>query len=328
MTGLAPFVRTLARGPGRSRNLTFDEAHDAMTLVLSGEADREAVGALLMLMRYRGENADEIAGFVTAMRTRLSAWGHVGATLDWPTYAAGRSRGLPYFVLSAALVAKAGVPVLMHGWTALESAPPHRAVEALGLPVADSAASAASALSGPRSFAFVPLEMLDPVLFDLLKLREILGLRSPVNTCLRALNPGSAKASVQGVFHPSYRELQRDAARRLGQPRLLCLKGGGGEFERHPGKDIALFGLGIPEGIDTAAALTDETRRLQGNDRRDLDDLVTLWQGRRRDRFAEAIVIGTASLALLAAGRAASVEQADQMALELWLEHLDISAVA
>lgn len=328
MTGLAPFVRTLARGPGRSRNLTFDEAKAAMALVLDGKAEPEAVGALLMLMRYRGENADEIAGFVTAMRARLDRWTGIRASLDWPTYAAGRSRGFPYFVLSAALVANAGVPVLMHGWTALQGATPQRAVEVLGLPVVGNPDEAAGALSGPHSFAFAPLEALDPTLLGLLKLRDVLGLRSPVNTCLRALNPGGARASVQGVFHPSYRDLQRDAAMQLGQPRLLCLKGGGGEFERHPGKDIALFGLGMPENTNAAPALADETRRLQEDETRDLDDLVALWQGRRRDRFAEAIVVGTASLAFLAAGRADSVAQADLMALKLWLEHLDLSAAA
>ncbi|PJE27273.1 glycosyl transferase family 3, partial [Pseudooceanicola lipolyticus] len=35
---LSEHVRTLGRGPGRSRSLTFDEAHDAMAQMLSGEA--------------------------------------------------------------------------------------------------------------------------------------------------------------------------------------------------------------------------------------------------------------------------------------------------
>jgi len=243
MNNLAPFVRTLARGPGRSRNLTHDEAADAMRLILSDGAAPEAVGALFMLMRYRGENAAEVAGFVTAMRERISGWSSVGALLDWPTYAAGRSRGLPYFVLSAALVAQAGVPVLMHGWT----------------------------------------------------LRDILGLRSPVNTCLRALNPSKALASVQGVFHPSYRALQQDAAWTLGQSRLLCLKGGGGEFERHPAKDIAIFGLG--QGIDgalNAPATVTKKRRLASQELNGMDDLHSLWTGTRQSPFEEAIIIGIA----------------------------------
>jgi len=44
-TALAPFVRILGRGPGRSRNLTPGEAFEAMQIILSGRAAPEAVGA-------------------------------------------------------------------------------------------------------------------------------------------------------------------------------------------------------------------------------------------------------------------------------------------
>jgi hypothetical protein len=63
---LALHVQTLGRGPGRSRALTDDEAADAMRVMLQGDAAPEAVGALLMLLRMKGETADEIAGFSRA----------------------------------------------------------------------------------------------------------------------------------------------------------------------------------------------------------------------------------------------------------------------
>ena len=34
--------------------------------------------------------------------------------------------------------------------------------------------------------------------------RALLGLRSPINTVARLLNPMDAPASVDGVFHPPY----------------------------------------------------------------------------------------------------------------------------
>ena len=60
---LAPFVQIVARGQGRARSMTFDEAKQAMGLILEGKAAAEAVGALLMVMRLRGETAAEIARF-------------------------------------------------------------------------------------------------------------------------------------------------------------------------------------------------------------------------------------------------------------------------
>ena len=44
---LGAHVRTLGRGPGRLRSLSREEAVEAMQLMLSGEADPHAIGALL-----------------------------------------------------------------------------------------------------------------------------------------------------------------------------------------------------------------------------------------------------------------------------------------
>src|SRR6056297_967966 len=121
MTALAPYVRILGRGPGRARALTETEAEEALGLILTGQAGPEAVGALLMLMRYRGESAAEIAGFTRALRATLPEWQGARPAIDWPFYAAGRSRGLPWFLLAARLVARAGLPVLLHGWNSHQS---------------------------------------------------------------------------------------------------------------------------------------------------------------------------------------------------------------
>ncbi len=82
----APFVATLGRGPGRSRALTRDEAREAFALVLAGRADPMQIGAFLMLLRYRGEDAEEITGLVEAARDAagLPSREEV-ADLDWPS---------------------------------------------------------------------------------------------------------------------------------------------------------------------------------------------------------------------------------------------------
>ena len=92
---LSKHVQTLGRGQGRSRSLTHDEAYDAMRLMLCDYTPPEAVGALLMLLRMKGETAEEISGFAAAAQTELPALPKVD--LDWPSYAAGRTRGAPWF---------------------------------------------------------------------------------------------------------------------------------------------------------------------------------------------------------------------------------------
>ena len=312
---LAPYIHAMGRGPGRARHLTGPEARDAMRLILSGKADPHAIGALLMLMRYRGETPDEIAGFVRAVRGTIPALPQVD--LDWPSYAAGRTRGLPWFLLSARLVAQSGARVLLHGWNSHQSdkADVRSSLSYAGIEQAHSPDDAARLLDR-HGIAYLPLEHFAPRALDLLRLREVLGLRSCVNTVCRVLNPAGARAAVQGVFHPPYRDLQQAAGAALGQPDLCILKGGGGEFERNPTKDVALFRLQggvpvqtmLPPLLDQARKLADRTIAPNA--------LQDLWQGRLQDAFATSIVTGTAAAALIALGH--PHDTAQTQAQSLW----------
>lgn len=298
---LTPFVQIVARGQGRARPLSFDEAQAAMGVILNEQAQPEAIGALLVVLRLRGEVPSEIAGFTAALRAHVR--GKVPqADLDWPVYAAGRTRGAPLFLLAARLVAQAGYMVALHGWNSHQ---------ARGADV-----RAALQHAGPL-VRYHAIEDICPVAFGLLQLRDTFGLRSCINTVLRMWNPSGAPATVQGVFHPSYRSLQAQAAALLGQKTLTIIKGGGGEFERHPGKQTALFGL--RDGLDlqaTAPAIVDETRKLH-----DVDqpiNLGALWQGQDTDSFAVATVTGTAALALWTLKAAPTLPAAEELANTLW----------
>lgn len=308
---LAPYVAILGRGKGRARSLTLDEARAAMQVIMSGKAEPEALGALLMLLRMKGETAEEIAGLTLGARDGLGPWPGVSPTLDWPSYAAGRTRGLPWFLLSARLVAASGRKVLLHGWNSHQSpvASVRRALSDLGIAQAVEAADA-SALMARDGIAYLPLEALSPELMRLVGLRDTFGLRSCINTVLRMLNPALAEAAVQGVFHPVYREIQRDAAALMSLPNLTVLKGGGGEFEHHAVKDISTFGLRasqVWEGATGAAPLG--TRRL-ADAPSDPAALPALWDGTLTDDFATEVVIRTAALALETTGSSDGLTEA------------------
>lgn len=301
---LSEHVRTLGRGPGRARSLTRAEAADAMRLMLNGAAP-EAVGALLMLLRMKGEVPEEIAGFAEAAQASLPDVPAVA--LDWPCYAAGRTRGAPWFLLSARLVADAGFSVLLHG---MRPEPLNAGLRVAGIPLLTDLANVSKAFETSR-IAFLHLEPVAPALAHLFNLRPVLGLRSCVNTVCRMLDPGRAGVSVQGVFHPSYRSLQTEASLLLGRRSLTVIKGGGGEFERHPGKRI------LAHGVRNGAAweaewdlLIDDTRRLNEV----ACSIEDLWSGTKRDAFAEGIVIGTAALALSTLG----VSRPNVIAEQLW----------
>jgi anthranilate phosphoribosyltransferase len=308
----AQYVRILARGPGRSRAMTFDEARAAMRMIAAGEAEPIQLGAMLMLMRYRQETSEELAGFVAALRENFATPpGPPRVELDWPSYAAGRTRGAPWFLLSALLLAENGVRVLMHG---PEKSVLARSLASLGIALSATPAAAAARLEAD-SFAFLPLAAYAPVAQQLLDLRPLLGLRSPANSLARLLNPLGAPNVIQGVFHPAYRDLQRGAAALLGQKRLAVFKGGGGEAERNPDKSCRVFVLDDGRNVDEDWPALDGDA-VAANEPE--PSLTAIWRGDAGDDAPVRIVIATAALALRLTGRAPDPAAADALARTLW----------
>jgi anthranilate phosphoribosyltransferase len=305
----------VARGPGRARTLTETEAREAMGLVLEGSGAPEAVGALLMTLRLRGETEAEITGFAGAFRDHLSPWRVLEADLDWSSYSGGRTRGLPWFLLSARLVAHAGYRVLLHGRNGSDAAlRNHLEGQNVVTALTPTAASAAMDASG---LVYVPVEALSARVTELLALRDHLGLRSCVNTCLRVANPAGAPVTVQGVFHPPYRILQEAACAGLGDRAAMIIKGGGGEFERYPGKAVVCHGFGPGGAWPSVPAMIEDTRRMtEVTD--DPTHLNALWDGSWDHPFAMATVLGTAALALWSLGACATLDEAESRASQLW----------
>ena len=192
-----------------------------------------------------------------------------------------------------------------------------QALRALGLPAASDLVDAARRLAVQR-FAYLPLEAISPRLADMLGLRPILGLRSPVHTFARLLNPFGAPTVLQGVFHPAYMALHRDAAMRLGESSVAVFRGEGGEIERRPNKPCEVVGCkaGVAYEETWPPMLSDP--RLAPDEQMDLGRLLAVWEGREPDAYAEAAVIGTAAVALRALGVAGDPAEAERMADRFW----------
>ncbi len=315
----AEYVRILARGKSKSRPLSEDEAFAAMGMIVAGEVEDLQLGAFLMLMRHKEETPEEVAGFVRACRQDLvlpAAPPRVD--IDWSSYA-GKRRQLPWFLLAALALAGSGLRVFMHGSSGhtagrLYTAP---ALQALGLPIADSLATASAQL-GASGFAYLPLEGLSPALHRIIGLKPLLGLRSPAHTIARLLNPFAADCLLQGVFHPGYLDIHRGAAALLQQPRMAAIRGEGGEIECRPAKPMAVKSLlhGRLEEEEWRPLLAEP--RQPHDEELDPRRLGALWRGEIEDEYGAAAVVGTMALALRTLGRADSPSAALQEAQTVW----------
>lgn len=309
----------LGKGRRGSRDLTQQEAREAMTMILSGQVEPEQLGALLMLMRVKEETPAEVAGFTQAARASLALPTNLPAVdLDWATYA-GKRRQLPWYLLSALLLSSHGMPVVMHG---IGGGTPGRvyvpdALAALGLEPASSIADAAHKISG-AGFAFVPLHILSTQMEHLLELKAVLGLRSPVHTIIRMLNPFSAPASIMGIFHPGYDATHQQAGALLGEQNLAVFKGEGGEAERNPDSACNVKMIRAGKMLDEVWPALFSSRHMK-DEAMNVARLRQLWRGEIDDEYGQASVAGTAAIALRMMGRADSIAEADALAAKLWM---------
>jgi len=314
----AKYIQMLGKGQRGARDLTQQEAQQAMSMILSGQVEPIQLGAFLMLMRVKEETPEEVAGFARAVRDSLRRpTVFPTVDLDWASYA-GKRRQLPWYLLSALLLSNHGIKVLMHGMGegSEERIYIPAAMQALGLKTAGSLDEAAAQVT-KTNFAFIPLKALHSELDRMLGLKSVLGLRSPVHTIIRMLNPFAAATSIMGIFHPGYDETHQRAAALLGDHNLAVFKGEGGEAERNPDSVCKVKLLLDGEMQDEEWPALFSSKHMK-DESMDASRLAKLWRGEINDEYGKASVLGTVAIALRAMKRAPSIVEAEALAAKLW----------
>lgn len=313
----AQYVRILGKGKTGSRSLSFDEARTAMGMIVRGEVLDVQLGAFLMLLRVKEETPEELAGFVAASRDFIQAPATVKADLDWSSYA-GKRKHYPWFLLAVKILASRSVRVFMHGASGhtLNRLYTEKVLPLLGLPVCSDWASVQTALD-TQHFAYLSLDHLCAPLGDMIGLRNVMGLRSPVHTLARLLNPLDAPFVMQAIFHPAYRTAHQAAASILGYRNSCVIKGEGGEIERNP--DGVCLAKRIVDGEcqDEEWPVLFETRH-EAEEIFHLDDFLAVWRGEKRHEYGEMAVIGTLAIALRTLQQADSPTAALKEARQWW----------
>lgn len=315
----AKYIQMLGKGQHGSRDLTQEEARDALKMILAHEVEPIQLGAFLMLMRVKEETGPEIAGFAQAARASLKLPANLPqVALDWPTYA-GKRRQLPWYLLSALLLASHKMPVLMHGIGGGVEGRLYipETLAAVGLKPSESISEAVDGIA-KKNFAYLPLKVLSADLESILDLKPILGLRSPIHTIIRMLNPFNAPASIMGIFHPGYDETHQEAGKLMGQANLAVFKGEGGEAERNPDAECSVKLVRAGQALSEEWPALFDKKHLK-DEAMDTSRLLKCWRGEVEDEYGQAAITGTAAIALRAMGRADSPQAAQKLAEELWL---------
>ena len=70
--GISHYIKEIGRGKDGARPLSRAQATDLMGQVMDGTVTDLEVGAFCLAMRIKGETPEEMAGFLDAVRSRMS----------------------------------------------------------------------------------------------------------------------------------------------------------------------------------------------------------------------------------------------------------------
>ncbi len=313
----AEYLRILGKGRNGSRGLTADEAYESMRMIMNEEVEPIQLGAFLLLMRVKEETPEEVAAAVRAIRESLNIPEGFKVDVDWSSYA-GKKRILPWYLLATLLMADNGIRIFMHGASGHTAGRLYtkEVLPQLGIPVASSLEQAMEQMEA-SNFSYIDLEYLSPKLHEIIEMRPLLGLRSPVHTIARMLNPFDAPVVMQGIFHPGYRPTHQEAGMLLDIPHMAVIKGEGGEIERNPDMELLVQSVHNGEMKDETWPAMFDKRHIRPEDM-NVPDLIAVWRGEKDDEYAAASVVGTIAITLATMGRAENREAAEAMAWQMW----------
>ena len=250
--GIGKYIKEIGRGKEGARALTREQAADLFGQVLDGVVTDLEIGGFCLAMRIKGETAQEMAGFLDATDIRLNK---IPAgdkpVVVIPSY--NGARKLPVLTpLLALLLARKGLPVLIHG-TATESTRvfTSKVLLALDIPARTAIESIASG-----QVAFAPTELLCPGLQRLLDVRRVVNLRNPAHSLVKLMNPCEGKSLIVSSYtHPEYAESMA-ATFELMQSNALLLRGTEGEAVADPRRTPKMRAFIAGQPIDLQEAQT------------------------------------------------------------------------
>ena len=266
---ISHYIKEIGRGARGARPLTREQACDLFGQVLDGRVSDLEIGAFCLAMRIKGETPEELAGFLDATHARLARFPPTARPLVvLPSY--NGARRLPVLTpLLALLVAREGLPVLVHG-AATESG---RVLASNVLAALEVPALAAIKPIAGGEVAFAPTGLLDAGLQRLLDVRRVVGLRNPAHSVVKLMQPGEGACVVVASYtHPEYARTMAATFELLGATALLS-RGLEGESVADPRRTAQVEGFvrgerrllqaqqpgtlaevpGLPEAIDVEA---------------------------------------------------------------------------
>lgn len=197
-------------------DISRQEAHAAMSVVMAGEASPAQVAALIVSLRMKGETVDEMTGLVEAMREAAVSVQIDGPIVDVVGTGGDRSNTFNISTTAALVAAGAGVKVAKHGNRSISSrSGAGDVLEKLGVKI-DLSPEQTVEMVEQAGFGFFFAPLYHPALRHAGPVRRELGIPTVLNFLGPLANPAGARRQSIGVSDPKMAERMIGVLSRLG----------------------------------------------------------------------------------------------------------------
>lgn len=328
---MQPVLERLYAGGSMSR----EESRDLFGSVLQGACPPVTLAALLVALKLKGEDPDEIAGAATAMRACAHPFPRPDYEFADTCGTGGDGAGtLNVSTAVAFVLAECGLPVAKHGNRAVSSRSGSADVlEALGMKL-DPPPGVARRMLDETGFCFLFAPQYHPAVAHAMPVRRELATRTVFNLLGPLAHPAAPPLQLLGVYDAALCRTMAETLAQLGCKTALVVNGGVDEVALHGPTTTALLrdGVIVERYIEPADAELEPrplgalagggaafnadalTALLRGDTTSAYSDAVALnagallWTARRADTLAAGVVQARAAIA--SGGAYARLEQA------------------
>lgn len=293
-------------------SLSEAAAYDLMMKLAAGEMPAALAGALLAGLRAKGETAEEIRGFATAMR-KLAVTPDIpdGApTVDTVGTGGDGSGSLNLSTGTGLLAAATGARVVKHGNRSVSSRSGSAdMLECLGMPLPLHEEEAIACLAA-TNFTFLFAPAYHPAMKAVVPVRGALSVRTVFNMLGPLTNPAAPPFQLIGAWSKDAARLMADALAGMNVERAFVVHGAPGWDEASPVGEFDLYD--VRQGKVSKSVRTPEDygvprctpEALAGGDaEHNANELRRVFCGEDRGAHRDALLMGT-SLVLEVQGTA------------------------
>ncbi len=328
-------TEVVGSGHKSADDMTREQAREAFERILAGEPDPTTLGAFWLANRWKRNTPEELAAYIDVMAAGVESAAPECDPIDCGANYDGKGRTALLGVASGLVAAAAGTPVVVHSGdrvpTQKQDAYKH-VLDELGVRTGLAPEESAS-MTDEVGFGFYYQPSFAPEIDALSERRDMMGVRTFVNTIETLANPADASTHLGSFYHLPYAKRVIETfqeSESSGVSRVVMFQGLEGYDDIRPGSTkVAVWGDG--EGIDDFDIETPEYGMDFESDDLGVESVATdsatiteeVLAGERTDNFADAVAVN-AALRIYAGGDAENIDDG----LEIVRETMDSGAPA